>query len=360
MKKKRLPFFLCVACGLATAASAAEMNLKLPGVSEDALLTLRSNNPIGDGRLCIAGEVFDPDDAKSAAVGLVVNVKTSTIEWAKTLPPITGMFQNRFVGCYGQGEELHFVEETDTQSPATLRQVLLHSVRFADNKRAHRTALWQTGKSNWLVALNKTPTSSFAILGHASEEAEGQAQMTIHELASPPKYATIRHGSFQSGAVAVKDGDRIQIAGRFSKSGFDTDAAPAAALLTNTGSYVWSKPLEGDPLFGKSTNLKKIVTASAAGENSDVVLRPLVQSAVAGQTVQRPSATCKSIAVFADFAVAFQACQPDTITFQYTDGRASKVVSGTWQQVVPGPTALAAYDRVAKGKSGYRMELVNP
>jgi hypothetical protein len=354
------PLICSVALWALPTASVAATNFNLPGVGSEGRLTLLSNNPVGEGKLCIAGSIFDPDETKSVAVGMVVDVKSSKIEWVRTVSPTAGNFQNRFVGCYSYGKEVRFIEETETQSSATLRQVLINMVQLGSSTGPRRTALWETGKSNWLVALNSTPEQTFVVFGHAPADEGGEAQMSLHYLGEARKITKVQHGSFQRGSVAVKHGDGIQIAGRFSKSGFEMDATPAAASLSKTGNYAWSKLIDGQAIYGKSSNQQSITTAILSQANGNLRLLPLTQTAAVERALQSPSADCKPIAMFADQAIAYQACQPASITFQYTDGRPNKIVAGSLPDVAPGPTALVVYAKTAAGKIGYRLEILSP
>jgi hypothetical protein len=342
-------------------AYAGEVGHAKLSVAEDTRLTLLSSNQLPDGKLCMAGYSYDAEEAKAVAVGLVIDAKSSKVEWAQILKPAGDLYQNRFTGCFSSGSSVSFIEETDTQSSAELNQVLIHVVAATSPTKFVRRGLWLEGKRNWLVSLSSEVDRTTVVLGHDPGAGAASVEMTVHQMGLATVTETnpvkIRNGSFLPGSKSFFDGQRLLIAGRFAKSGRDSDAAFAEAMISKAGNYIWAKPIGQVAVIGANkqgqlsiatwSNLGKTNIATASEKSS-------------GEWLEAPTQTCVPVALYAGVSVVYRDCDKDTLTIQYLNNAPPRQLKTSLSKLLIGSTVLALYSPIVSGDSGYSIEVIIP
>jgi len=359
--------FICRTAALLAAslfgicAYAGEVGHAKLSVAEGARLTLLASNQLPEGKLCMAGYAYDPEEAKAVAVGLVIDAKTSKVEWAQILKPAGDLYQNRFTGCFSSGSGVSFIEETDTQSAPELNQALIHLVAATSPTKFVRRGLWLEGKRNWLVSLSSEVDRTTVVLGHDPGAGAASVEMTVHQLdlatVTETNPVKIRNGSFLPDSKSFFDGQRLIMAGRFAKSGRDSDAAFAEAMISKAGNYIWAKPIGQVAVIGANKQGQlSIATWSNLGKTNIA----MASEKSSGELVEAPTRTCVPVALYAGVSVVYRDCDKDTLTIQYLNNAPLRHFKASLPKLLIGPTALTLYSSVASGDSGYHIEVIIP
>jgi hypothetical protein len=329
-------------------------------------LTLLSTNEVEKGANCVAGYAFDPEEAKSIAVGLVLNPSTLEISWAKAVRPTGDFHQNRFTGCFAAAGKIYFLEESDTQASPELSQVMINfsSVLSSQPSLVERSRIWADGKRNWLIGLFADSARVTVVLGHNQETGSHDAEMTVHQFSRETMVAEpairVKHGSFLSGSKVILDGKKLVIAGRFAKSGLDIDAAMAKAAISQTGNYIWAKPMHSDVIIGGPDRQGRLFEVQPNSERGTVSLVNVVTAAAPGIQLTLPSRDCVPQWLLPDVALISKACKKDMITIQKLAKPSRREVKFAFPKVVPGANTVLFYSPVESGADGYGFGVIAP
>lgn len=352
---------LIAACVITSASAAGTVHYKvaLAEVGESNLVLLASQ-PLDADRLCAAGYLLDIDDAKTLALGVVLNRRTGKVEFAQTLKPSGEFFQNRFAGCFAVAANVRFVEEVDTQSQQESSQTLVYLASVSGGNAYRRKALWEDGKRSWLVGIAADAIAPAVLVGHGGKDAE--ANMSIHSakddaIAKQQSAVMVQHGSFLPGSRVVLDGQKLIVAGRFSKAGVASESESAAASISSQGRYLWSRRFGTGPAAfgGLSTG---VLVATKGTDASNVAVGVPVEKGPLERSVKVPSATCAPVAV-TDAALLLQGCRKDgwTVVKMAADG--FKDVGQPGQKVLMSGGLVLAYSPDAKD-GGFVVDVSEP
>jgi hypothetical protein len=357
---------LCLAGLNTVSAQAADVGyIKLREFS-GFRLTLLSTNEVEKGNICVAGYAFDPEAAKSIAVGFVLNPRTLEVPWAKVVKPAGEFHQNRFTGCFAAAGKVFFLEESDTQASAELSQGMIHlsSVSSSNPGVVERRKIWVEGKRNWLVGLLADSARVTIVLGHDPGDEVSDIEMTAHQFARETLVAepviTVRHGAFLSGSHVTWDGKKLVIAGRFAKSGLEFDAAMAKAAISRAGNYIWAKPMSSGVIIGGPDRQGRLFEMVPNSESGMVSIADVLGAAKPGIQLTLPDRGCVPQWLLPGVALISKACDKNVLTIQSLTRPTRSEVKSAFPKVVPGPNTVLLYSPVESGTDGYRFGVIAP
>jgi hypothetical protein len=366
MKNILLLFLLCLTTLLPIRAqTAGSVNIRLPEVS-GFRLTLLSSNRVSTNNICVAGYAFDPEEAKSVAIGIILNTRTLNVSWAKSVKPKAELYQNRFTGCFAGSGKVFFVEESDTQASPQLSQVMINlsSVSLLQPNVVDHHPLWEQGKKNWLIGLFSAGPKAMIVLGHASEADTPDAEMTAHRLSldpfAPEPPVTIKHGAFLPGSNLILDEKKLTIAGRFAKSGLDSEATLTKAAISPAGHYIWASPLSSNVLVGGPDKQGRLIEALHDSEHGTISFVDVVGSGTAGVQLVLPNRGCVPQWLLPDTALISRSCTKDLLTIHRLDKLGRTDIKLSLPKAVSGPTAVLLYSPVESSANGYSFGVIAP
>jgi hypothetical protein len=329
-------------------------------------LTLLSSHEVDKTNICVAGYAFDPEDAKSIAVGLVMNPRTLDVSWAKAVRPAEDFHQNRFTGCFAAAGKIFFLEESDTQASPELSQAMIHltSASGSPPDLVKRHKVWEDGKRNWLVGLFSDSARVTIVLGHDPKTGTPDVEMSAHpfvrETLAPEPAIRVKHGTFLSGSKVIFDGKTLVIAGQFTKSGSAIEAAMNKAAISRSGNYIWAKPLPSDVVIGgpdRKGHLFQVVTDRERGKASIV---DVTSAAIPVIKLALPDRECVPQWLLPDTALISKACHKDMLTIQSLTEDIRSEVKHALPKAVPGNNTVLFYSPSESGADGYRFGAIAP
>ncbi|WP_322093485.1 hypothetical protein [Paraburkholderia bannensis] len=299
-----------------------------------------SIQPVGNGRYCISGNVYDDAGPSTSARVLLVDTTNKRTLWSTAIAHGRDYADSSAVACAAMGDAFYVVSQEQTGGAESQNQTRVVISRLSAQGKVERQQTIEAGFDEWFYGLDAGPAGVTVIGGTSATVARGGPFGTFaarfDAALAPGKLTKLANGAFWTETAARLADTQLYVSGQFmSNPGAGRDAYASAKIDLGSGKYVWSTyPLPDDTNSALSWFAPDGTTYTAA-------LTPTKLAVVA---LDRQGKTTSS------FAVQKTLCTLKAVTL---DGQTLRVAGTTCSSESPG--AIVSVDMRTHSASAPRV-----
>jgi hypothetical protein len=291
---------------LAAASGGTAVPIDIPlGVREGFSATAIA--PIGSGRYCVTGSVYEDAGPSDSALVLLVDVNSRQVVWRTRLPYGHDYVGNTATRCMGDGNAFYVITQERTNNSEALNQTRIVVNKISSKGKLLKQEPVKAGFDEWVYFLDVQP-DAISIAGGTSATLDrgGKFGTFITKLDSnlvQTKIVKLDTGAFWTGTSARLDGQHLMVSGSFlpNKTSSSGDEAFAVSKIDlRSGTYIWSNyaspanTQEAASAFGPDG---VIYVAALAGANLSVSVVDRGGKTVNGFSVKKPFCSIGALAL---------------------------------------------------------------
>lgn len=205
-------------------------------------------SPVGNGRYCVSGFVYDDAGPSESAYVLLVDADRRQVVWRTPIPHARDRVSNTATRCLSDGNAYYVVTQEHTNSSESLNQTRVVINEISDKGALLKQQAVKAGFDEWSYFLDVQP-NSISVGGGTSATLDRQGNFSTFVAQfdanlNPTKTVKLENGAFWTGSKARLDGESLLVSGEFmpnkGASAGGHDAFASAKIDLGKSRYIWA------------------------------------------------------------------------------------------------------------------------
>jgi hypothetical protein len=226
-------------------------------------------DPIGNGRYCISGSVYDDSGPSWSAMVVLVDANSRRVVWRTAIPYPRNDAGNSAFACGSDGHSIYAATVENTNSSESLNQKSVVLNRISAAGKLEKQQRIAAGFDEWFYLLDVNPTG-IAVVGGTSATSQqggpfGSFVAQFNADLAPMGIKRFPSGAFGANSTARLDGRHLLVAGQFlPNAGAGHDGYAVSKIDLDRNRYLWSTYVLPDVTLSTSVLLSPDGSAYAA------------------------------------------------------------------------------------------------